>query len=774
MANEELIDYIVKDFSSAIVSNIDESDKPTNGFKEIKNARIDVEDGSLVKRLQDAYYNASSLGSLPIKSGVRYYYGTSSKELIVSYDTMLKKGNDTAGTFSDIKTGLTSNQRFSFVQYKDRLYCFNGVDSNGRYDGTNFKTMGCPIPGSSPTAAEGSSGVLDAGTYQYKVTFLYDGFQESNPNATAASVTVGASKQVALSGIPTGASGQGVTARKIYRTLAGGSVYYYVGKISDNTTTTYSDNTADSSLTVELNTNHDIPPIWKMAVLHQDRLFGLVANSCEIDFTLIEGYVACPDIHDSVNNYIKVNEDDGEDVISIIETDSGILCFKRSGTYLINTSAGSDPLLWTIDKVDVHGICSPFSPARTAQGVIYLSLDKENELDLRLFTGSSSRSIGWRIKDILNSINNNYYDEITGYYKNGRYYLSFIDNYAGLSYNHKLLVLQFNDDFSRFGYTVDDKNIDSFIPAFGVGDFGQVYAGLSNLGKVIRIETATSDLIHRTSADINSGTLTRLDESGTEEYPEFKLDSDGFTGRFSNTPIDSLTATIDSYSTIDDTIDNSGYITSAVLYIGATALYKAYWAATLGTDGGSALRIRTGDTAASCSTASWSAWFTDSTGADISAVTANKYIQYQLLISSDSVSDTITKLYRDDFIVKISAGLGSPFETYINFLLDTGKVDLGYKDQIKRLRQVVVEYETTGTTLNLYLSKDDDSLGSPVEAINTTTYANIRQVILPFNYIGEFFRLKLSEQSLLSVKIKSVRLRFSVLPKNSQILLRGR
>ncbi len=40
----------------------------------------------------------------------------------------------------------------------------------------------------------------------------------------------------------------GVTSRNLYRTKASGTTYYLVVTIADNTTTTYQDNTADSSL----------------------------------------------------------------------------------------------------------------------------------------------------------------------------------------------------------------------------------------------------------------------------------------------------------------------------------------------------------------------------------------------------------------------------------------------------------------------------------------------------------------------------------------------
>jgi hypothetical protein len=52
--------------------------------------------------------------------------------------------------------------------------------------------------------------------------------------------------QMSLTGITTG--GAGVTARNIYRTIAGGAAYKLLVALGDNTTTTYTDNKADSSL----------------------------------------------------------------------------------------------------------------------------------------------------------------------------------------------------------------------------------------------------------------------------------------------------------------------------------------------------------------------------------------------------------------------------------------------------------------------------------------------------------------------------------------------
>lgn len=106
-------------------------------------------------------------------------------------------------------------------------------------------------PTTAPTVALVSpdvAGNVDDGAHRYRVTFVTaDGETDGGPISSAITVadkTV--SGQVALTAIPTGDAN--VTARKLYRTAAGGSDYLLLATISNNTTTTYTDNIADASL----------------------------------------------------------------------------------------------------------------------------------------------------------------------------------------------------------------------------------------------------------------------------------------------------------------------------------------------------------------------------------------------------------------------------------------------------------------------------------------------------------------------------------------------
>ena len=124
-----------------------------------------------------------------------------------------------------------------------------------------------PAPGALTVALGSGAGNVDNGAHRYRVTFVTaDGETQGGDISDAVTVAdKSVNGKVSLSAIPIG--GSLVTARKIYRTAAGGSVYYLLATIADNTTTTYTDNTADSSLGAQVpsaNTTGD--PLLNMLI----------------------------------------------------------------------------------------------------------------------------------------------------------------------------------------------------------------------------------------------------------------------------------------------------------------------------------------------------------------------------------------------------------------------------------------------------------------------------------------------------------------------------
>ncbi|MDA1013146.1 MAG: DUF4347 domain-containing protein, partial [Planctomycetota bacterium] len=96
-------------------------------------------------------------------------------------------------------------------------------------------------------AATTSAGSLPEGVYRYKVTFV-NGTKgtESNASEPLTIEVTGGMHDVNLTKIPLGPAG--TTARKIYRTPAGGSLYGFIQSIDDNTSTTFTDSFPDPEI----------------------------------------------------------------------------------------------------------------------------------------------------------------------------------------------------------------------------------------------------------------------------------------------------------------------------------------------------------------------------------------------------------------------------------------------------------------------------------------------------------------------------------------------
>ena len=129
------------------------------------------------------------------------------------------------------------------VEFQGPVDTYGAIDSNGVAD-----------PLTNPTAVVGAAGAL-TGAYYYAFTYVTP-MGETGPTTGTATVVNPSSQRIEVSGI-TVCPDSRCTARKLYRTPAvTGTVdpkdYKLVATIADNTTTTYSDNTADGSLGADM------------------------------------------------------------------------------------------------------------------------------------------------------------------------------------------------------------------------------------------------------------------------------------------------------------------------------------------------------------------------------------------------------------------------------------------------------------------------------------------------------------------------------------------
>ncbi|MGD9644023.1 MAG: hypothetical protein AB7V08_14995 [Elusimicrobiales bacterium] len=179
----------------------------------------------------------------------------------------------TLGEFGNprvIYEGL-SGYKVRFADYGDKVYFCDGRRPLV-WNGTSVRPAGVDPPSTAPTLAAGASGSL-SGDYYGKVTFVNEDGVESNPSPASAKVTV--TNQKINWTVPTGPAG--TAKRRLYRTKAGGLVYYFVAEISDNTTTSYEDNITDDKLVTPMEDDNNVPPDAVILQVHNDVMFYVSA-----------------------------------------------------------------------------------------------------------------------------------------------------------------------------------------------------------------------------------------------------------------------------------------------------------------------------------------------------------------------------------------------------------------------------------------------------------------------------------------------------------------
>lgn len=184
--------------------------------------------------------------------------------LIAVFDGVIYEGeNPKTGDvdFQAVRRGLSGGRTrlVDWAQHRDQVILGNGVDVNLiRYADGTYARLGVVAPASAPSLAGTTGGSLtqdDDAVYSYFITFKDPavGGTRSLPSDVATVTLTTGQNQVDLSSIPVSTDPDRPNMhREVWRTKWGisgqGGDYYLVGTIEDNTTTTFSDTTADADL----------------------------------------------------------------------------------------------------------------------------------------------------------------------------------------------------------------------------------------------------------------------------------------------------------------------------------------------------------------------------------------------------------------------------------------------------------------------------------------------------------------------------------------------
>lgn len=318
-------------------------------------------------------------GNAGVDGIFEFRYINSSSELVkesilIINGSIVKNAINSILSPTTIYTGLTAGHKCTFAVLNDKLFISNGYDDVLVYNGTLVKEMG-----SCYATNSGAAGDLE-GDYYYAITYVIDGLE--TVLGTISNTVTTSSNSVTLT-IPVGP--EGTTERKIYRTEADGTDLKLVATLSDNTTTTYTDNTEDGSLGASIPaTNSPAPKPQFITVMHE-KLIG-VKNSrrpnylyySETEIEILFNTIGVADVSGQGN--------DNTSLTGMAEDYNVLVVFSEKRIYTVDVSGSTATVKQTISNV---GCYDGFSVSKVPQndsfqgGIMFVS----NEFDVRVFNG---------------------------------------------------------------------------------------------------------------------------------------------------------------------------------------------------------------------------------------------------------------------------------------------------------------------------------------------------------------------------------------------------
>lgn len=285
---------------------------------------------------------ASAIGS-HIIDGLYTRHDNDGTETMVCWGggDMFDLQSTTFVTIPSAQSIFNSGTRIGATEYENYLFVGqSGVTNPYKWDGSLFTRHGIPQPQSAPTATTASNGTL-TGDYQWKVTYVNTNVVEGDVGSATA--TLAATSDSISVTIPTAPASYGVDARKLYRTVTSGTTFLLVTTISDNSTTTYEDNSSDAELGATAPTDQGVPPQWSFAKEHQNRIF--CNDVTNLNF-LWYSELANPYVF-KATNFIRVGDNSGDLLKGIEVFDNGIIARCNRHNYIVYMPS-TDASTWVV------------------------------------------------------------------------------------------------------------------------------------------------------------------------------------------------------------------------------------------------------------------------------------------------------------------------------------------------------------------------------------------------------------------------------------------
>lgn len=219
---------------------------------------------------------------------------------------LFKSTND-GSTWSFLyDAGVTAiNIRPTFAQLNSNLFICNGKVAPRKWDGSSLTAAGVTRSPTPSTVAAATAG-NPLGFYSHKLVSVKNDGTKKAGSVSSTQLSVN-SKQITVTW--TADADGTVVGYELYRTSGTGGIFYLVSYIDGRLTTTYTDNTADSTLINQPNliVSGDAPPTTYHCEAHQQRVWWL-----RTDANPTRAYWSDVNVGDSVyaNNYLDLSDSD--------------------------------------------------------------------------------------------------------------------------------------------------------------------------------------------------------------------------------------------------------------------------------------------------------------------------------------------------------------------------------------------------------------------------------------------------------------------------------
>jgi len=244
---------------------------------------------------------------------------------------------------------LTLKRMVHMIVANDQVFAVNGLDNPKNWVTSEavFRDVGVPSPTDTPAGAEGGAGNVAADTYFAKTVFDMGVHGEGNGSpASAAIVIFSADKSIDYTNIEIGPAR--TVQRIIYRTRSGSTAIgpFFLDKIiTNNTATTITSQNSDAQLGIQLVENANKPPAGNYIAFSNRTLFmaGITGAQSSVRFSdttraanrTIEQWPAL--------NEFKLNRDDGDRIVGLINHGRFIYVFKTRSTWIIDPLSLATP-----------------------------------------------------------------------------------------------------------------------------------------------------------------------------------------------------------------------------------------------------------------------------------------------------------------------------------------------------------------------------------------------------------------------------------------------